>query len=78
MAMIAEHGSIYAALHCQWRCLHMNEKNSQVGQKSINKLKTKSVIVLVYINKRCGNRIKAGFFNVKIQDIAVHGTNDLK
>ena len=24
----------------------------------------------------CGNRIKAGFFNVKIQDIAVHGTND--
>ena len=23
-----------------------------------------------------GNRIKAGFFNVIIQDIAVHGTND--
>ena len=24
-------------------------------------------------NKRCGNRIKAGFFNVIIQGIAVHG-----
>ena len=27
-------------------------------------------------NKRCGNRIKDGFFNVIIQDIAEHGTND--
>ena len=26
----------------------------------------------------CGNRMKAGFFNVIIQDIAVHGTNDKK
>ena len=24
----------------------------------------------------CGNRIKAGFFNVIIQDIDVHETND--
>ena len=24
----------------------------------------------------CGNHIKAGFFNVIIQDIAVYGTND--
>ena len=24
----------------------------------------------------CGNRIKAGFFNVVIHGIAVHGTND--
>ena len=24
----------------------------------------------------CGNRIKAGFFNVIINDIAVHGTNE--
>ena len=28
------------------------------------------------MNKRCGNRIKARFFKVIIQDIAVHGTND--
>ena len=27
-------------------------------------------------DKRCGNRIKLGFLNVIIQDIAVHGTND--
>ena len=27
-------------------------------------------------HKRCGNRIKLGFLNVIIQDIAVHGTND--
>ena len=27
-------------------------------------------------NKRCGNRIKAGFFNVIIQNIDVHGTKD--
>ena len=26
----------------------------------------------------CGNRIKAGFFNVIINDIAVHGTNEKK
>ena len=24
----------------------------------------------------CGNHIQAGFFNVIIQDIVVHGTND--
>ena len=30
----------------------------------------------LYLNKRWGYRIKAGFFNVIIQDIAVHGTND--
>ena len=24
----------------------------------------------------CGNHIKAGFFSVILQDIAVHGTND--
>ena len=27
-------------------------------------------------NEMCGNRIKVGFFNVIIQDIAVRGTND--
>ena len=30
------------------------------------------------LNKRCGNCIKAGFFNVIIQDKAVHGTMDYK
>ena len=30
----------------------------------------------VFKNKRCGNRIKAGFFNVIIRDMAIHGTND--
>ena len=33
-------------------------------------------VVLFYAEEICGNPIKAGFFNVIIQDIAVHGTND--
>ena len=35
-----------------------------------------AIFHLIKIQEICGNRIKAGFFNVVIKDIAVHGTND--
>ena len=48
-------------------------KESQLcsnGSKVYRRKNTKNKQVI------CGNRIKAGFFNVIIQDIYVHGTND--
>ena len=35
-----------------------------------------NLFAIKQLQEICGNRIKAGFFNVIIQDIAVHGTND--
>ena len=50
-------------------------------EKNYEKQSTPEVQIfyaLLSIGKQeiCGNCIKAGFFNVIIQDIAVHGTND--
>ena len=36
----------------------------------------RSQYIYSYRQEICENRIKAGFFNVITQDIAVHGTND--
>ena len=51
---------------------HVNNKKSLRAARRMRSQKNSK-------NKKqeiCGNRIEAGFFNVIIQDIAVHGTND--
>ena len=58
---------IYYGMERKILNIHNNTNEQSYDRRLWNKL---------YLNKRWGNRIKAGFFNVIIQDIAVHGTND--
>ena len=49
----------------------MNQSNIWALRMYCVKLGIKSILQEI-----CGNRIKAGFFNIIIQDIAVQGTID--
>ena len=70
--------SLYTSVYCfvtnlkYWKyCLYFDFAFSRIN--AIRYLSPSEFKRTMILYKRCGNRIKAGFFNVIIQDIAVYG-----
>ena len=59
-------------LNCKFHDPRARARAHVLGSGYINYI----VKCIISLNKRWGNHIKAGIFNVIIQDIAVHETND--